>query len=87
MHQVCQVVFFEKKILNTDLKHANSKPLSFDENGQLHSDSRLEDELLNNQFCSIFTSEDTKNIPKLERVVRKRARKQPSVIASRPFQI
>ena len=35
------------------------------ENGQLHSDSRRKAEILNNQFCSVFTSEDTKNIPKL----------------------
>ena len=35
------------------------------ENGQLHSDSRRKDEILNNQFCSVFTSEDTTNIPKL----------------------
>ena len=39
------------------------------ENGQLHSDSRCRPnaEILNNQFCSVFISEDTKNIglPKL----------------------
>ena len=35
------------------------------ENGQLHSDSRRKAEILNNQFCSVFTSEDTTNIPKL----------------------
>ena len=35
------------------------------ENGQLHSDSRRKAEILNNQFCSFFTSEDTTNIPKL----------------------
>ena len=33
------------------------------ENGQLHSDSRRKAEILNNQFCSVFTSEDTTNIP------------------------
>ena len=33
--------------------------------GQLHSDSRRKAETLNNQFSSVFTSEDTKNIPKL----------------------
>ena len=35
------------------------------ENGQLHSDGRRKAEILNNQFCSVFTSEDTTNIPKL----------------------
>ena len=35
------------------------------ENGQLHSDSRRKAKILNNQFCSVFTSEDTSNIPKL----------------------
>ena len=35
------------------------------ENGQLHSDCRRKAEILNNQFCSVFTSEDTTNIPKL----------------------
>ena len=35
------------------------------ENDQLHSDSRRKAEILNNQFCSVFTSEDTTNIPKL----------------------
>ena len=39
--------------------------VSLPENGQLHSDSRREAEVLNNQFCSVFTSEDTTNIPKL----------------------
>ena len=38
---------------------------SLKENGQLHSDSRRKAEILNNQFCSVFTSEDTLNIPKL----------------------
>ena len=36
------------------------------ENGQLHSDSRRKSKILNNQFCSVFTSEDTTNIPKLQ---------------------
>ena len=35
------------------------------ENGQLHSDSRRKAEILNNQICSVFSSEDTTNIPKL----------------------
>ena len=35
------------------------------ENSQLHSDSRRKAEILNNQFCSVFASEDTTNIPKL----------------------
>ena len=35
------------------------------ENGQLHSDSRRKAETLNNQFCSVFTSEDATNAPKL----------------------
>ena len=35
------------------------------ENGQLHSDSRRKAEILTKQFCSVFTSEDTTNIPKL----------------------
>ena len=34
--------------------------------GQLHSDSRREAEILNQQFCSVFTDEDTTNMPKLE---------------------
>ena len=36
-------------------------------NGQLHSDSRRKSEILglNNHFCSVFTSEDTTNIPEL----------------------
>ena len=40
--------------------------LSFEGNGQLHSDSRRKAEILNNQFCSVFTLEDTTNIPKLQ---------------------
>ena len=35
------------------------------ENGHLHSDSRRKAKILNNQFCSVSTSEDTTNIPKL----------------------
>ena len=38
---------------------------SLQENGQLHSGSRHTTELLNSQFCSVFPSEDTTNIPKL----------------------
>ena len=34
--------------------------------GQLHSDSRRKAEILNQQFCSVFTDEDTTNLPKLE---------------------
>ena len=34
--------------------------------GQLHSDSRRKAEILNQQFCSVFTDEDTTNMPKLE---------------------
>ena len=38
------------------------------ENGQLHSDSRRKAEILKNyKFCSVFTSEDNTNIPKLPR--------------------
>ena len=33
---------------------------------QLHSDSRRKAEILNQQFCSVFTDEDTTNMPKLE---------------------
>ena len=32
--------------------------------GQLHSDSRHKAEILNQQFCSVFTDEDTTNMPK-----------------------
>ena len=47
-------------------KHQDGNGVSpLKENGQLHSDSRRKAEILNNQFCSVFTSEDTKNIPKL----------------------
>ena len=35
------------------------------ENGQLHPDSIRKAQILNNQFCSVFTSEDATNIPKL----------------------
>ena len=67
-----------KNKLSESLEHKNSKPLwryikskrqdgngvsPLKENGQLHSDSRREAEI--NQFCSVFTSEDTTNIPKL----------------------
>ena len=38
-------------------------PLKHD--GQLHSDSSRKATILNQQFCSVFTSEDTNNIPKL----------------------
>ena len=34
--------------------------------GQLHSDSRRKAEIFNQQFCSVFTDEDTINMPKLE---------------------
>ena len=69
------------KIL-TSLETQNSKPLwryikSQRQNrcgvspllhdGQLHSDSRRKAEILNQQFCSVFTDEDTTNMPKLER--------------------
>ena len=66
--------------LSESLEQTNSKPLwhyikskcqdgngvsLLKENGRLHSDSRRKAEILNNQFCSVFTSEDTTNIPKL----------------------
>ena len=69
-----------KNKLSESLEQKNSKPLwryikskrqdgndvsPLKENGQLHSDSRREAEILNNQFCSVFTSEDTTNIHKL----------------------
>ena len=71
---------FLKNKLSESLEPKNSKPLwryikskrqdgngvsPLKENGQLHSDSRRKAEILNNQFCSVFTSEDTTNIPKL----------------------
>ena len=34
--------------------------------GQLHSDSRRKVEISNQQFCSVFTDEDTTKMPKLE---------------------
>ena len=34
-------------------------------NGQLHSDSRRKAEILNQQFCSVFSDEDTTNMPEL----------------------
>ena len=69
-----------KNKLSESLEQKNSKPLwryikskrqdgngvsPLKQNGQLHSDSRRKAEILNNQFCSVFTSEDTTNIPKL----------------------
>ena len=69
-----------KNKLSESLEQKNSKPLwryikskrqdgngvsPLKENGQLHSDSRRKAEILNKQFCSVFTSEDTTNIPKL----------------------
>ena len=72
-------LFFKNKI-SESLEQKKSKPLwcyiksksqdgngisPLKENGQLHSDSRRKAEILNNQFCSVFTSEDIKNIPKL----------------------
>ena len=71
---------FLKNIFSESLEQKNSKPLwryikskrqdgnvvsPLKENGQLHSDSRRKAEILNNQFCSVFTLEDAKNIPKL----------------------
>ena len=38
---------------------------SLNENDQLHSNSRRKAKMINNQFCSVFTSEDTTNISKL----------------------
>ena len=71
---------FLKNKLSESLEQKKSKPLwrhikskrqdgngvsPLKENGQLHSDSRRKAEILNNQFCSVFTSEDTTNISKL----------------------
>ena len=71
---------FLKNKLSESLEQKNSKPLwryikskrldgngvpPLKENGQLHSDSRRKAEILNNQFCTVFTSENTKNIPKI----------------------
>ena len=71
---------FLKNKLSESLEQKNSKPhwryikskrqdgngvSPLKENGQLHSDSRRKAEILNNQFCSVFTSEDTTNIPKI----------------------
>ena len=71
---------FLKNKLSKSLEQKNSKPLwrynkskhqdgngvsPLKENGQLHSDSRRKAEILNKQFCSFFTSDDTTNIPKL----------------------
>ena len=71
---------FLKNKLSESLEQKNSKPLwryikskrqdgngvsPLKENGQLHSDSRRKAEILNNQFCSVFTSElGTTNISK-----------------------
>ena len=69
-----------KNKLSESLEQKNSKPIwryikskrkkgdgvsLLKENGQLHSDSRRKADILNNQFCSVFTTEDTTNIPKL----------------------
>ena len=69
-----------KNKLSESLEKKNSKPLwryikskrqdgngvsPLKENDQLHSDSRRKAEILNNQFCSLFNSEDITNIPKL----------------------
>ena len=71
---------FLKNKFSKSLEQKNSKPLwryikskrqdgngvsPLKENGQLHSDNRRKAERLNNQFCSVFTSEDTTNIHKL----------------------
>ena len=71
---------FLKNKLSESLKQKKSNPLwlyikskrqdgngvsPLKENGQLHSDSRRKANIQNNQFCSVFTSEDTTNIPKL----------------------
>ena len=71
---------FLKNKLSESSEQKNSKPLwryikskrqdgngvsPMKENGQLYSDSRRKAEILNNQFCSVFTSEDTKNLLKL----------------------
>ena len=71
---------FEKNKLYESLEQNNSKPLwryikskrqdgndvsPLKENSQLHSDSRRKADILNEQFCLVFTSEDTINIPKL----------------------
>ena len=69
-----------KNKLSESLEQKKSKPLwryikskrqdgngvsPLKENGQLHSNSRRKAEILNNQFCSVFTSEDATNIHKL----------------------
>ena len=78
-YQACQVVLLKKNKLYKSLEQNNSKPLWFynksrrqDGNGvsplkesdQLHSYSEHNAKILNNQFCSVFTSDDTTNIPK-----------------------
>ena len=72
---------FLKNKLSESLEQKKSKPLwryikskrqdgngvsPLKENGQLHSDSRRKAEILNSQFCSVFTSEDITNMPKFE---------------------
>ena len=74
------VGYFLKNKLSESSEQKKSKPLwryikskrqdgngvsPLKENGQLHSDSRRKAEILNHQFCPIFTSENTTNIPKL----------------------
>ena len=44
--------------------HADWGVSPLKENGQLHSNSRRKAKILNNQSCSVFTSEDTTNISK-----------------------
>ena len=71
---------FLKNKLSESLEQKNSIPLRLyikskrqdgngvsplKENDQLHSDSRRKAKILNKQFCSVFTLEDTTNIPKL----------------------
>ena len=71
---------FLKTKLSESLEQENSKPLwryikskrqdgtgvsPLKGNGQLHPDSRRKAEILNHQFCSVFTSADATNIPKL----------------------
>ena len=71
---------FLKNKLSESLEQKNSEPLwryikskhqdgngvsPLKENGQLYSDSRRKAEILNNQFCSVSTSEKNTNITKL----------------------
>ena len=53
-----------KNKLSESLEQKNSKPL-WRYIKSKRSDSRRKAEILNNQFCSVFTSEDATNIPKL----------------------